>query len=76
MVWLVQGKQGVEALQQPCLSAFSTLSHSHCVLGNGPPGMRAAARGVLRTLAASRLELFQAGSGRAQQGLLSERAAN
>lgn len=76
MVWLVQGKQGVEALQQPCLSASSTLSHSPCVLGNGPPGMIVAASGVLRTLAASRLELFQAGLDRAQQGLLSKKAAN
>ncbi|KAI9548021.1 Teneurin-4 [Dissostichus eleginoides] len=49
----VEGKQGVEALQQPCLSAFSTLPHSHCVLGNGPPGKGASARGVLGTLAAS-----------------------
>lgn len=64
----MQGKQGVEALQRPCLSAPSTLSHSHGVLGNRPPGMRVAARAVPRTLAASRLELVQAGLGGTQQG--------
>lgn len=76
MVWLVLGKQGVQALLQPCLPASSYPSCSHCVLGNGPPGIGWSARGGLRTLASSRLELFQEGLGRAQQGLLSERHAN
>lgn len=64
------GKQGVA---RPSLSAITSLA---LFLGSGPPGIRPIARGVSRTLAARRLEPFQAGLGWALQGLISESTAN